>query len=579
MVAHTLTAQLASMASANTCTSLGGNANATFQVALDSWTGATPAFTYDWYDNGGYQGTTANGMNSLSLSQNDIVPHMISVYVFNEDSSCFVWSNEVEYWVYSYPVAQIETASDSVCIGAEITLTPTVSGYSEQNSTYVWSTGDRTESITVTVNAATDYWVRITPNVLFSCVTTDTIHIGVMPEIEEPTVKVEGNLSTTPYTLTAGVLSYVCDGGQVKVSASFTSGPREDYIYKWYRNGIEIPGADSASFIDMLSNDTDEPISIQYSVVVTSASGCSAKDAQSLLITVLPAPNAYITGPTQICEGTDDYLNVAASYELTDLILYSATYKWYVDGVLDPSVTTRQMSVANLYPSTNPHQIRVTIGVNELTGCSVWAATDFEIRVDATPILTLTASDTTICKVGDVELSVIAISSNEIPGAAYNWINATTEDTLFQQGYTITITPESDVMYKVDFYQYYTPNSHLISSCKASSDTITIHVADLPLITAVQVTPDTICSGTQVTVSATSTVNTGDVPSTNIYKWYRNGAEIAGVTDSVFSETLYCENNIEAKYIYTVTMSQSISGCASDTVVFDTVCVRPMPTV
>ena len=274
-----------------------------------------------------------------------------------------------------------------------------------------------------------------------------------MPEIGEPTVKVEGNLSTTPYTLVSGAYSTVCDGAQVRVSATFTDAPRADYIYKWYRNGIEIPGVDSASFIDDLTNSTDEPINVQYRVVVSSVAGCEAKDAQSLLITVLPVPEIYITGPTQICEGTNDNLVVRASYSLTDFLSEDATYKWFVDGVQDMSITTRTMSLANLSASTNPHHIDVISGVPQLAGCSVWGTASFDVRVDATPVLTLLASDTTVCKGGDVELSVIAVSSNEIPGAAFNWINLTTEDTLFQQGNTITITPDSSVTYKVDYYQ------------------------------------------------------------------------------------------------------------------------------
>ena len=292
-------------------------------------------------------------------------------------------------------------------------------------------------------------------------------------------------------------------------------------------------------------------------MVVSSVAGCEAKDAQSLLITVLPVPEIYITGPIQICEGTNDNLVVRASYSLTDFLSEDATYKWFVDGVQDLSTITRTMSLASLSASTNPHHVEVISGISQIAGCSVWGTASFDVRVDATPVLTLTASDTTICKGGDVELSVIAVSSNEIPGVAYNWINLTAEDTLFQQGNTITISPDSTVTYKVDLYQYYTTNSHLTSSCKAASDSIKINVANLPKITEVKVTPDTVCSGTQVTVYAVSEVNTGDAPSANIYKWYRNGVEISGVTDSTFTETLYCENNIEARYIYTATMSQS----------------------
>src|SRR5574344_2197938 len=128
--------------------------------------------------------------------------------------------------------------------------------------------------------------------------------------------------------------------------------------------------------------------------------------------------------------------------------------------------------------------------------------------------------------------------------------------------------------YYVEAYQYFNEDPLVTSSCRAF-DTVTVNVVDAPVITAIQITQDTVCEGTQVRISAVS--NSAAVGNDN-YTWYRNGVVLAGITDSTFTDILSAGSGI-TQYIYTAVLSQPSSGCISINNPSDTVYVQSAPTV
>ena len=189
-------------------------------------------------------------------------------------------------------------------------------------------------------------------------------------------------------------------------------------------------GATDTSFYDVLENNGTTAIQTQYSVEVSSVAGCAPKSNQSVVFDVLPSLNAVIQGPDHICEGTEDSLTVVVLNSEMESRLTNAQYRWFVDGIEKTTETTHRLLTNDLSGATSPHNISVVIKLPGVAGCNSWGEAEFNIQVDATPVVRLMASDTMICRGGDVDLSLIVTSTNDVPAVAYKWINVTNNDTL-----------------------------------------------------------------------------------------------------------------------------------------------------
>ena len=216
------------------------------------------------------------------------------------------------------------------CAGGSVTLTAPAA------SSYLWSTGETTQSIS--------------PN---STVMIDVIVTTAGCSATSAPVAVTVNALPTPIVTTNNVA--ICQGA----SATLTSSPAAAYLWS---NGS------SNSSINVTTPGN-------YTVTVTDANGCSATSAP-LAIAVSANPTAAITaaGSTTFCQGQSVVLNAATN---------GSTYLWS-NGATTPSITA---NASGIYFVT----------VTNAAGCSTVSN---EIIVTATPafVPTITAaSPTTVC--------------------------------------------------------------------------------------------------------------------------------------------------------------------------------------
>ena len=156
-----------------------------------------------------------------------------------------------------YPV-NIDLGSDTmICSGDSITITA-----GTEYATYLWSTGESSDSITLSIPGIYDIIVEDTN----SCNQYDTIALTYFP----------------PISLNLGNDSFLCIGDTFILDAGpgFTS-------YAWSSGGtsptIEVTSAG------------------MYSVTVTDPNGCSGVD--SLLLTSIPLPTVDLGTDTSLCPG------------------------------------------------------------------------------------------------------------------------------------------------------------------------------------------------------------------------------------------------------------------------------------
>ncbi|GAB4279542.1 MAG: hypothetical protein Kow0068_03560 [Marinilabiliales bacterium] len=206
---------------------------------------------------------TANGGTIFNWSTTEITqsinvsPTVTTTYwVTVSDGFCFD-SDSVTVTVYPIPAA--DAGPDQIiCIGDSIQLS--ASG----GTSYYWSTGESTQSITVQPTITSDYIVTVTDN---GCENTDTVNVQVVTNV----------------IADAGPDQNICEGDSVSLQASGGN------TYVW-STGSTYAGI------------TIAPSTTTTYYVTVSIGSCSDKD--SVTVNVYPVPVAFAGNDTTICSGS-----------------------------------------------------------------------------------------------------------------------------------------------------------------------------------------------------------------------------------------------------------------------------------
>ena len=261
---------------------------------------------------------------------------------------------------YGYPTV-ILSDTVNICNGSSAQLI--VSG----GDSYLWSTLETTDTITVTPTTDTAYTVVVTDTNI--CSTTDTVYV---------------NLNTVSVNITGNTT--VCEGSSYNVSASGGTS------YLWNTG-------DTTASVSFMPTDTTT-----YTVTVTNSIGCSASDS----ITVnLIATNFTFPTDTFVCAG--DSLQMIAgggvSYSWstgattnTDWITPTDTTTYYIT-ITDANVCSQTDSFVvnyNLFPTLTTSFTDTTLCSNyPLTVTAYGADTYSWTNGDSTAIANITSSANT----------------------------------------------------------------------------------------------------------------------------------------------------------------------------------------
>ena len=458
---------------------------------------------------------------------------MINDFVLLDVGTIHAWS--ITFATGGGPAPVVDLGPDiTICPGQSAILTADVDPAADS---YLWSTGETTESITVSPNVNTIYSVTVTNN---DCIDSDTIEVivnpnGVTANAGNDVSICSGNSATltgsggsagatynwssgqtgatitvnpvvtTTYTLTvtdggcsdtdqvvvtvtptpnanAGADVAICEGGSATLTAS---GGTQNNHYLW-----STGQTGSTIVVNPASTTT-------YTVTVT-VNGCS--DSDDVLVTVNEVPTVNAGPDVQICAGESTTLTASGS---------DGTYQWSTGQsgaqiTVSPNTTTTYTVTATENGCTATDQVVVTVG---------------EITADVTP-------DQSICEGASVTLTASG-------GSTFSW--STGETTA-----SIVVTPSTTTTYTVTVSQ---------GSCSDEAS-VTITVDPIPVA---NVSPDEeICAGESVTLTASGGTT---------YAW-SNGQSGSSITVSPVNTTLY-------------TVTVSTGGCSATASV--EVAVNPTP--
>ncbi|PIV58946.1 MAG: hypothetical protein COS14_06915, partial [Bacteroidetes bacterium CG02_land_8_20_14_3_00_31_25] len=319
-----------------------------------------------------------------------------------------------------------------ICNGQSATLT--ASG----GTSYIWSNGGNTASITVSPGSSTNYTVTVTN--AFGCTATSTTTVTV---------------NSLPVA-NAGVDQSIPNGTSTTLSGS-ASGGSGSYSYLW------SPAGSLVSSTVQNPQTTNLTISTAYTVTVTdNNSGCTSTDQVIITVTGGSLSLNVTTNNSSICNGQSTQLNAIASGGTG-----SYTYIW------SSSPVGFSSSIAN--PTVSPtvtttYYVTINDGFNS-------SSSSVTVTVNQLPIVSITPASQSICNGQNATLTASG-------GTSYSWNNGSNTS-------SITVTPNTTTTYTVTVIDALT--------C-SNTTTSTVTVMNTPSATSSNSGP--YCSGNNIQLNS-----------------------------------------------------------------------------
>ncbi len=304
----------------------------------------------------------------------------------------------------------------------------------------------------------------------------------------------------TPPTIYVQPLSQSVSAG---AEAAFTvqAAGDEPLQYQWFKNGLEIVGAVSAS---LSLHNVQNADAGSYTVVVTNGGGTAASD--SAVLTVLQASPTIITPPASITVA----IGQSATFSVTAIGTEPMTYQWRKNGVDIGGATDVSLVLTNIQPA-DAGNYRVVVSNMAGSVTSVAAA----LTVIRPPEITTQPVDVTIRVGQNATLRVVATGTapltyqwrkdgNSIPGAN-------------SAAFTITAAQSTDAG------SYDVVVSNAAGAVTSTAAALTVNVPPTILLPPVSRTA-------AVGQTIVFTVEAAGTPPFS-YQWRKNGVDIVGATD------------------------------------------------
>jgi hypothetical protein len=397
-----------SIANVTTCS----GTNAVFTVTT-SGTSGIPTYLWEVNKNDG-SGWVTTGVTSQTLTISGVTISMTNykyraTVTAGSPTTCTKNGNYGILTVNAAPITPTINVGGSTtfCTGGSVTLT------SSLGTTYLWSTGATTPSITVTNPGS--YTVKVANESGCQSISSaaNVVTVNAMPIItSQPITKLDCEGATVNFTAvaTGTGLSYTWLR-QKPTDSSFITIPIEGNISYPSTGVIKVDNVGSSQ----------SPSGTKYQVVVSNSNGCSVTSSAA---TLLANEITAVLGSTDItqCYGTNYFYTVTT---LTPSPGYVVSYKWkssvvsgtwndVVDGIHFSGATTATLTIINGTPSESG-QYRVYVTFNSSgSNCNVSSTTRTR-NITFLPLLTLPSVNATqpSCTISTGTISVNVQSAND----------------------------------------------------------------------------------------------------------------------------------------------------------------------
>lgn len=409
--------------------------------------------TYQWYKDG----VKIEGATSSTYAPSGAVAGSFEFSVVVTGECGDVPSQKVTVVVNPLPVATISASTPTTfCAGGSVVLT------ANQSSSYLWSNGDKTQSITV--NTSGSFTVAVTNangcTSAVSAVTTTTAR----------PVFSAGKISTAGET--------ICFGGNPNFigSTEVASGGDASISYKWQANAVDI--------IDATGTTYDPPPGLSTTTTYTrfakdGTCNTAFETSGSYVVTVNPLPTISIDAKAlPVCE-SDKLQTTTLAYSATTNNPVSYSIVWNPSPVnsfiADVNVTLAPGKISISIPAnTKAGEYTGTITVKNANEC-VSTGVEFKLIVHPKPAKYKDHHEDHNHGGVSKEISIMPIGSNK---SNWYWNEGSVEKS--SNSAPKPSTERSGNKYK---YQYSQTNEH---KCESDRSNVDIHIVSVPYYTFTQ---------------------------------------------------------------------------------------------
>mgnify|MGYP000847460224 FL=1 len=274
------------------------------------------------------------------------------------------------------------------CSGGSVMLTAPA-GYGG----YLWSNGETTQSITVTVSGS--YSVQVTD--ANGCI-SDPSNVIVVT-VYSPAV---------PPTIVALGPTTICDGESVTLSAP------AGYAGYFWNNGQTTRNI----LVSTAGN---------YFVTVTDANGCTSAPSNTITVSVIPQPDADAGSNASICAGSNYTITDATATNYSTLVWTSSGSGFFVNnGNLDPTYVPSAGDIST-------GSVILTLSAVGFGPCTMAAQSSMLLSISNAPTA-YAGTDFNICEGSNINISLATAGNYQ----SLSW--STTGSGLFLNGNTLTPT-------------------------------------------------------------------------------------------------------------------------------------------
>jgi hypothetical protein len=445
------------------------------------------------------------------------------------------------------PSVSIAASATTICAGTNVTFTATPTNGGTPSFQWKLNGGN------VGTNSATYQNAALTNNDVITVVMTSSLTCVTSPTATSNAITMTVTASVAPSVSIAASATTICSGTNVTFTATPTNGGTPSY--QWKLNGGNV-GTNSATYQNAALANNDV-----ITVVMTSSLTCvtqptATSNAITITVSGTVAPTVTIAASaTTICSGTN--------------VVFTATpvnggatpsYQWKLNG---SNAGTNSATYQNAILANN--DVVTVVMTSSLACASPATATSNAITITVTSALTpsvsIAATATTICAGANVTFTATPTNGGT---PSYQWKlnggNVGTNSATYQNA----ALANNDVVTVV-----MTSSLTCVTQATATSNAITMTVTS-PVTASVSIsaTATTICSGTNVTFTATPT--NGGTPS---YQWKLNGTNV-GANSATYQNATLANNDV-----ITVVMTSSLTCVTQSTATSNAITITVSSTV
>ncbi|HLP51971.1 MAG TPA: T9SS type A sorting domain-containing protein [Chitinophagales bacterium] len=481
--------------------------------------GTTPV--YQWRINNSNTGTNSAVFTTSGLSNNDVVS-----CVLTSNASCASANTATSNAITvtgstATPVATVAASSNTICSGAPVTFTVSVSNGGSSQA-YQWklngaNVGSNSNTYTTTSISAADS---------VSCIVTVTSSCSGTLVATSNKASVQITPSVSADVSIAATATSICQGTAVTFSATGTNAGIAP-VYQWAVNGI-IAGGSTSQFISSTLNNGDTVICRMSSSVACALPATAVSNGIVVMVTPAVIPTVSISpSAVTVCQGSSVTFTATATNGGAN-----PAYQWKLNNVNTGSNSTTYSSNNIANGDVIYCEVTSSAACAQPVAASSNAVT-VNITTPVTPGVSITASAASICSGQSVTFTATSINGGNAP--VYAWqVNGNSVSTGSNTFTSNTLANGDVVSCQLN------SNAACVTATTALSNTITISSGNAvtPAIT-INASATTICTGTTVTVTANAT-NGGTTPA---YQWLVNGTP-AGNNSAVFTSSAFNNGDV-----------------------------------